>query len=135
VKRALVGVLGAALLSGCQVLAIFFPIGQLQLSNQSSLTVTVRIGPFKAGTSVVQAAQAIQTFTLTPAGSQTVQLPTGHYSVYAEANTPQAEAAGNDVTLAAGKPVYMDLQERVEDHLPATTTEGQRVRTLGWTVE
>jgi len=97
--------------------------------------VTVRIGPFKAGTTFVTAAQAQQTFTLAPTEDKQLQLPVGHYTVYAEANTPEAQAAGSDVVLKAGTNVTMDLQQRVEDHLPSQASEGQRVVTLGWAQE
>ncbi|MDB5096658.1 MAG: hypothetical protein JWM80_1079 [Cyanobacteria bacterium RYN_339] len=120
------------LIAGCGLGDLLFPMQAVELFNQSSVTVTARIGKFAPGGGVVTAAQALQTVTLAPSQGSSLRLATGHYSVYAEAQTPQAEGAHTELQLTASAPVHLVLNERAEDHLPQNQSEGHVVRTLGW---
>lgn len=120
-------------LTGCQAIAtLVFPTQELQLLNQSTATVTVRVGAFKAGAGFVAAADALETMQLAPQASQSVSLHTGHYAVYAEANTDAGEDAATDVTLSGGSPKLLTLGEHLEDRTGDHTGPGYQVRQLGW---
>jgi hypothetical protein len=126
----------ALTLSGCGLTNLFFPTQSLQLINQSTTTVVVRVAPYTPGQAAITSAKATYEKTLDPREDATFQLPTGHYGIYAEATTTQAEDAVYDVTLKADKATSVVLNEKLEDRPGSDKTgAGYRVRQLGWTVQ